>query len=726
MANGYDAQWKRPKQAGQKTSTGMQGLQEILGIAEGIAGHIQKKRDKREAFNIKYISTLTSDVDTEFNNERLQDTLRDLSQYKVKNDKNWSLETIDYYNLQKKEIDKQIAFNDDYTQSYNKLGILAEEADTILDTVYDMQINPGEHGDANQVSLKKTEMMDKLNEIVVKYGELKESWGEKHVDRISQATADKMGSMQQVLNESINFFADDGMYSEVEYNVLNDAAKRNNYRPLKEHIIGLAEQKRTDINLLNSELSEMEKEYNSQVDMIEAGEGDDGYRVPVENIPEKFQLHEDFAAMQNYFTSLNQFESFDFKLDEETINTLLNSDDPEARLRGEISEHFRTQVYDKKSDQLKFLNQRNQLLYNKTGKNYLEDIGWDKDEGGFYYKSGLEIESDLDLGGFKVEGALGEDIKDPQLIDNQENKIPKEVIGYATVSIDNIGAAAGNVKIDRLDSQGGDFYQDYPKHHNSFSLPASKGDDDLRLGKYSKMINGLNFETVSHSDWDSTDIKATGAKSPRKFSYSTSVDYESNPHYVGSFGRDEVRSSEESFPVPLVPGSSDASKEIMDRALEAFHKGNMKEARTLMGEAFELDRRVYLKAETSIDPEKVAKEKEAAKTPFDRVGEKYPAAAEFIDIYRLNPTNIIKSSSKHGDIDELWNDSKFLELMENGRFNSAKQFAKSKGIILGVDFVEDFEKMTYGYDSGELVYNPHGKAEEFINYFKELLELQKK
>ena len=80
MANGYDAQWRVPRREGQKTSKGMQNLQELLGITGGIAERVQQNRDKRQSFDLKMIDLYAGDFQNEFSNERLSDSIKQLEE----------------------------------------------------------------------------------------------------------------------------------------------------------------------------------------------------------------------------------------------------------------------------------------------------------------------------------------------------------------------------------------------------------------------------------------------------------------------------------------------------------------------------------------------------------------------------------------------------------------------------------------------------------------------
>ena len=65
MANGI----RERRQAGWKQDSGsLDALERILGIGEGIAGRVQANRDKRQAYNVRYMDSLMKGIDQNFSN----------------------------------------------------------------------------------------------------------------------------------------------------------------------------------------------------------------------------------------------------------------------------------------------------------------------------------------------------------------------------------------------------------------------------------------------------------------------------------------------------------------------------------------------------------------------------------------------------------------------------------------------------------------------------------
>ena len=69
MANGYSnlqgkggARWK-------SSNPGLDTLEQILGITGNIANKVQANRDKREAYNLNYIESLTKGIGSNFQND---------------------------------------------------------------------------------------------------------------------------------------------------------------------------------------------------------------------------------------------------------------------------------------------------------------------------------------------------------------------------------------------------------------------------------------------------------------------------------------------------------------------------------------------------------------------------------------------------------------------------------------------------------------------------------
>ena len=133
MANGYDAQWRVPRREGQKTSKGMQNLQELLGITGGIAGRVQQNRDRRDDAQLSYLNSLTAGFENNYSSESINVMMQQLNDYKAKNIDNMSSDSLDFFNIAETRIGQHSKNLQEYDTQVGAIDALPDKAITLIE-----------------------------------------------------------------------------------------------------------------------------------------------------------------------------------------------------------------------------------------------------------------------------------------------------------------------------------------------------------------------------------------------------------------------------------------------------------------------------------------------------------------------------------------------------------------------------------------------------------------
>ena len=265
MANGI----RERRQAGWKQDSGsLDALERILGIGEGIAGRVQANRDKRQAYNVRYMDSLMKGIDQNFSNSGpggVQQILDKLSSYKDKNMGNATAETLELHDIAKMKAEAQMADNFDYSQ---KLDLMNKKQEEVQQWVLD-SYNYQKAGDSEKKVIRARlgdeyiedeekwflENEKKMRGLMNEFSKDYSGWYAKHQDRHDQLSVSRLLGSQDYMSSILEGWKDDNKIDEAEYKAYYDGVMHGNSEQLSAFV---AKRNIGDVQKMESLYSDLE------------------------------------------------------------------------------------------------------------------------------------------------------------------------------------------------------------------------------------------------------------------------------------------------------------------------------------------------------------------------------------------------------------------------------------------------------------------------------------
>ena len=231
MANGD--YWNRGgRQEGMRTNTAMDTLERIIGMGSGIAQGVQANRDKREAYNLNYIESLTKGIGSNFQNDGIggvNQIIEKLESYKSNRMETASPETLELLDMAKMRVLSQREENSDFL--VNKQIMMGKQKN-YQDFVSDIFMYDAPNATSEQkIKIREklgSEYVDdeaswkiaqetKMRDMMVDYSNDFSNWYTRHGDRLTDGMVSNFGASQQYMLEALNAWKDDGKIDKTEY-----------------------------------------------------------------------------------------------------------------------------------------------------------------------------------------------------------------------------------------------------------------------------------------------------------------------------------------------------------------------------------------------------------------------------------------------------------------------------------------------------------------------------
>jgi len=235
-----DDYWNRGRREGvyQGTSA-LDTLERVLGIGSNIAGRVQENRDRRDAYNQRYLATLTQGFEKITDNNILQQRLDSLTKFKEEKISDATAESMDMFNLMEQRLKNQMANNTDFDMKYQSMidkhkGV-ADWVQMMYDynkegTTEDERAVLRGNRDEKQFRLEEETNFKKMMET---YSYDLRNWYEKHGNRIDPYMMNDMVTSQSYMKSILDNWRADDKIDETEYNLYSSGISTGNYKDLK-------------------------------------------------------------------------------------------------------------------------------------------------------------------------------------------------------------------------------------------------------------------------------------------------------------------------------------------------------------------------------------------------------------------------------------------------------------------------------------------------------------
>tara|TARA_R100000152_G_C6781375_1_gene215742 strand:- start:2957 stop:4495 length:1539 start_codon:yes stop_codon:yes gene_type:complete len=238
MANGYSnsrrggARWR-------SSNPGLDTLEQILGITGNIANRVQDTRDRRDAYNQRYLATLTEGFEKITDNNILQQRLDSLVKFKEEKIGNATAESMDMFNLMEQRLKNQMANNTDFDMKYQSMIDKHKGVADWVQMMYDYNKEGTTEEQRAEIRGGKDEKQFRLEEeanfkkMMQTYSYDLRNWYGKHGNRIDPYMMNDMVTSQSYMKSILDNWRADDKIDETEYNLYFSGISTGNYQDLK-------------------------------------------------------------------------------------------------------------------------------------------------------------------------------------------------------------------------------------------------------------------------------------------------------------------------------------------------------------------------------------------------------------------------------------------------------------------------------------------------------------
>ena len=227
-----DDYWNRGRREGLQGSSALDTLQQVIQIGTGIADKGQPNRNKREAYNLNYIESLTKGIDSNFQNDGIggvNQIIEKLESYKSNRMGNASPETLELLDMAKMKVMAQGEENSDFL--VNK-QLMINKQKSYQDFVADMFMYDSPTATSEQKrkireklgseyiedeSAWKIAQENKMRDMMVDYSNDYANWYTRHGNRLTEGMVQGFGTSQQYMMEALNSWKDDDKIDKTEF-----------------------------------------------------------------------------------------------------------------------------------------------------------------------------------------------------------------------------------------------------------------------------------------------------------------------------------------------------------------------------------------------------------------------------------------------------------------------------------------------------------------------------
>jgi len=236
MAEEY---WNRGRREGIQQSSALDTLERVLGIGSNIAGRVQANRDRREAYNQRYLATLTEGFEKITDNNILQQRLDSLTKFKEEKISDATAESMDMFNLMEQRLKNQMANNTDFDMKYQSMIDKHKGVADWVQMMYDYNKEGTTEEQRAEIRGGKDEKQFRLEEeanfkkMMQTYSYDLRNWYGKHGDRIDPYMMNDMVTSQSYMKSILDNWRADDKIDETEYNLYSSGISTGNYEDLK-------------------------------------------------------------------------------------------------------------------------------------------------------------------------------------------------------------------------------------------------------------------------------------------------------------------------------------------------------------------------------------------------------------------------------------------------------------------------------------------------------------
>jgi len=285
------------KQQGLKSSTSLDNLERVLGLAGGIAGRVKSRRDNKRGHFLTMADAITKGFETEFDNTKIQDSIAKLDKfYNDRADKH-DLETQDAYKIYKDKMTAQLNENVEFDTKMKEWGSFSETSEQFINDMYQYstlgndaekkvfidrdlayqdaikndELGPLVSTKTNEFERYEAWQTDNMKKTISDYGAHTRNFGAKFYDRIPRSIELSMADTQYYMNDILKGWAKDGNIDNFEYQAWSGLVKNGDDQALKDLNSGKEKIIDTQMQQANKSLTENVNLYNKNNNLIKIG-----------------------------------------------------------------------------------------------------------------------------------------------------------------------------------------------------------------------------------------------------------------------------------------------------------------------------------------------------------------------------------------------------------------------------------------------------------------------
>lgn len=228
-----------PGAVGFEQKSAMDTINQIIGLGAGLAQSVQANRDRRDAYNQRYLATLTQGFEKITDNNILQQRLDSLAKFKEEKIGNATAESMDMFNLMEQRLKNQMANNTDFDMKYQSMIDKHKGVADWVQMMYDYNKEGTTEEQRAEIRKGKDEKQFRLEEeanfkkMMQTYSYDLRNWYGKHGNRIDPYMMNDMVTSQSYMKSILDNWRADDKIDETEYNLYSSGISTGNYQDLK-------------------------------------------------------------------------------------------------------------------------------------------------------------------------------------------------------------------------------------------------------------------------------------------------------------------------------------------------------------------------------------------------------------------------------------------------------------------------------------------------------------
>lgn len=265
-----------PGAVGFEQKSAMDTINQIIGLGTGLSKGIQESRNRREAYNLNYINSLTKGIESNFMNDGIggvNQIIDKLDSYKSNRMGQASPETLELLDIARMQVKSQQEQNNDFL--VNK-QIMMDKQKSYQDFVSDMFM----YDSSNATSEQKRKIREKLGseyaedesawrvkqetrmrDMMVDYSNDYANWYTRHRDRLTDGMVRDFGISQQYMMEALNAWKDDNKIDKTEFDFFYGGLVAGNADQLAKFVANRYLGEQNSINVEYTNLNEEKKNF---------------------------------------------------------------------------------------------------------------------------------------------------------------------------------------------------------------------------------------------------------------------------------------------------------------------------------------------------------------------------------------------------------------------------------------------------------------------------------